>query len=201
MITNIDESIERGGTLLKNPTAWENNMVVAWGRAIARKSTSNRERRRRVSPYHHGYGGHPQQPDRLRRTAPHPGPTGPTPLQTRRALCRCRIHVRTQPGAQPRISEIDLIGPLPEVVTPQDLLPDGITQAQFQMDPQKKIATCPQGHQVRNPSLTVNTWSFHFPQKICATCPLHTRCCTGAGGWTKQPPACCCLGARSWLAS
>jgi transposase len=80
--------------------------------------------------------------------------------------------------------EIDLIGPLPEVVTPQDLLPNGITQAQFQMDPQKKIASCPQGHQARNPSLVVNTWSFHFPQKICAACPLHARCCTGKSGRT-----------------
>ncbi len=80
--------------------------------------------------------------------------------------------------------EIDLIGPLPEVVTPQDLLPNGITQAQFQMDPQKKIATCPQGHQARNPSLVVNTWSFHFPQKVCVVCPLHARCCTGKGGRT-----------------
>lgn len=80
--------------------------------------------------------------------------------------------------------EIDLIGPLPEVVTPQALLPDGITQAQFQMDSERKIATCPQGHQARNPSLVVNTWSFHFPQKVCAACPLHTRCCTGKGGRT-----------------
>lgn len=78
--------------------------------------------------------------------------------------------------------EIELIGPLPEVVTPQDLLPDGITQAQFQMDPIKKIATCPQGHQARNPSLVVNTWNFHFPAKVCAACPLRTRCCTGKGG-------------------
>ena len=80
--------------------------------------------------------------------------------------------------------QIDLIGPLPEVVTPQDLLPDGITQAQFQMDPEQKTATCPQGHQARNPSLTANTWSFHFPQKTCAVCPLRPHCCTGKGGRT-----------------
>ena len=80
--------------------------------------------------------------------------------------------------------EIDLLGPLPEVVTPQDRLPDGVTQAQFQMDPQKKIAICPQGHQACNPSLTENTWSFHFPQKVCAACLLHARCCTGQGGRT-----------------
>lgn len=86
--------------------------------------------------------------------------------------------------AHSRDLEIDLIGPLPEVVTPQDLLPDGITQAQFQMDLEKKIATCPQGHQARNPSLTEHTWSFHFPQKVCAACPLRSRCCTGQGGRT-----------------
>jgi transposase len=80
--------------------------------------------------------------------------------------------------------EIDLMGPLPEVVTPQDLLPDGITQAQFQMDPQERIATCPQGHQARHPSLVGNTWIFHFPAKVCAVCPLHSRCCTGKGGRT-----------------
>ena len=86
--------------------------------------------------------------------------------------------------AHSRDLEIDLIGPLPEVVTPQDLLPDGITQAQFQMDPERKIATCPQGHQAQNPSLIGNTWSFHFPQKVCAACPLRPRCCTGKGGRT-----------------
>ena len=108
------------------------------------------------------------------------------------------IERQCQPGAQyvdagylsgPNLAhsrdlEIDLIGPLPEVVTPQDLLPDGITQAQFQMDPQKKIATCPQGHPAQNPSLIVNTWSFHFPQKVCAACLWQARCCTGQGGRT-----------------
>jgi transposase len=86
--------------------------------------------------------------------------------------------------AHSRDLEIDLIGPLPEVVTPQDLLPDGITQAQFQLDPERKIATCPQGHQARNPSLTEHTWSFRFPQNVCAGCPLRPRCCTGRAGRT-----------------
>jgi transposase len=86
--------------------------------------------------------------------------------------------------AHSRDLDIDLIGPLPEVVTPQELLPDGITQAQFQMDLEKKIATCPQGHQALNPSLIVNTWSFHFPKKVCAACSLRARCCTGQGGRT-----------------
>ena len=46
------------------------------------------------------------------------------------------------------------------------------------------ISTCPQGHQAQTPSLTEHTWSFHFPQKVCAVCPLHARCCTGHGGRT-----------------
>ena len=71
---------------------------------------------------------------------------------------------------------IDLIGPLPEVVTPPELLPDGITQAQFRNRSEKKISTCPQGYQAQRPSLTENAWSFHFPQKVCAACPLHARC-------------------------
>ena len=86
--------------------------------------------------------------------------------------------------AHSRALEIDLIGPLPEVVTPQDLLPNGITQAQFQMDPQHKIVTCPQGHQARHPNRVVHAWRFHFPQKVCAACPLRSRCCTGQGGRT-----------------
>ncbi len=61
--------------------------------------------------------------------------------------------------------EIDLIGPLPEVVTPQDLLPNGITQAQFQMDPQHKVVTCPQGHQARHPKPGRARLEFSFSAK------------------------------------
>jgi transposase len=86
--------------------------------------------------------------------------------------------------AHSRDLRIDLIGPLPEVVTPQGRLPGGITQAQFQMDLERKIVTCPQGHQAHNPSLIVNTWKFQFPPKVCQACSLHARCCTGKGGRT-----------------
>jgi transposase len=79
---------------------------------------------------------------------------------------------------------IDLIGPLPGVVTPQELLPDGITQAHFQVDLENKVITCPQGQRATNPSIFGNTLSFRFPKKICAACELRSRCCTGKGGRT-----------------
>jgi hypothetical protein len=79
---------------------------------------------------------------------------------------------------------IDLKGPLPSVVTPQDLLPDGITHAQFQIDAEKNIVTCPQGHTASNPDLVGNSFRFQFPTKICQACPLRARCCTGKSGRT-----------------
>jgi transposase len=79
---------------------------------------------------------------------------------------------------------IDLIGPLPTVVTPQDLLPDGITQAQFQVDAENNRVTCPQGHSVGNPDPVGNSLRFQFPKSICESCQLRSRCCTGKGGRT-----------------
>jgi transposase len=80
--------------------------------------------------------------------------------------------------------KIDLIGPLPPVVTPQDLIPDGITQAQFQVDAENNRVTCPQGHTVGNPTAVGNSLRFQFPKKVCAACELRPRCCTGKGGRT-----------------
>jgi hypothetical protein len=80
--------------------------------------------------------------------------------------------------------QIDLIGPLPVVVTPQDLLPDGITQAQFQVDATHQRVTCPQGHTVGNPTPVGNSLRFRFPKQVCAACELRPRCCTGKGGRT-----------------
>jgi transposase len=70
------------------------------------------------------------------------------------------------------------------VVTPQDLLPDGITRAQFQVDAEKNIIICPQGHTASNPDPVGNSLRFQFPKKICDACPLHSRCCTGKSGRT-----------------
>jgi transposase len=86
--------------------------------------------------------------------------------------------------ANSREQNIDLIGPLPPVVTPQDRIPNGLTQAYFQVDPVGQIVTCPQGHAVANPTPTGNTLSFHFPKNVCASCVLRPRCCTGKGGRT-----------------
>lgn len=80
--------------------------------------------------------------------------------------------------------EIDLIGPLPTVVTPQDLIPNGITQAQFQVDAENNRVTCPQGHTVGNPTPVGNSLRFQFPKQVCAACELRPRCCTGKGGRT-----------------
>jgi transposase len=79
---------------------------------------------------------------------------------------------------------IDLIGPFPHFVTPQDLIPNGITQAQFQIDANHNRVTCPQGHSASNPVPVNNSLSFRFPLKICAACELRPRCCTGKGGRT-----------------
>ncbi len=80
--------------------------------------------------------------------------------------------------------KIDLIGPLPTVVTPQDLLPDGITQAQFQVDTDRNSVTCPQGYTARDPVPVGNSLRFQFPKQICAACQLRSRCCTGKSGRT-----------------
>ena len=82
------------------------------------------------------------------------------------------------------LQNIDLIGPLPPVVTPQDRIPNGLTQAYFQVDAAKQIVTCPQGHTVGNPTPMRNTLKFQFPKNLCASCALRPRCCTGKGGRT-----------------
>lgn len=79
---------------------------------------------------------------------------------------------------------IDLIGPLANFVTPQDRLPDGITQSQFQMDAKNNIVICPKGQVATHPVPVNNSLSFRFPLKTCAACELRSRCCTGKGGRT-----------------
>jgi hypothetical protein len=80
--------------------------------------------------------------------------------------------------------QIDLIGPLPSVKTPQDLLPNDITQVQFQVDTEKNLVTCPQGHTADHPVPVDNSLRFQFPKQICAACQLRSRCCTGKSGRT-----------------
>ena len=81
-------------------------------------------------------------------------------------------------------NDIDLIGPLANFVTPQDMLPNGITQSHFQIDAINKIVSCPKGHTAKNPSPVNNSLSFRFPMKTCAACELRPRCCTGKAGLT-----------------
>jgi len=86
--------------------------------------------------------------------------------------------------ANSREQNIDFIGPLPPVVTPQDRIPNGFSQVYFQVDPIGQIVTCPQGHTAGNPTLTGNALSFRFPKNLCASCVLRPRCCTGKAGRT-----------------
>lgn len=80
--------------------------------------------------------------------------------------------------------QIDLIGPLASAVTAQDLITDGMTQAQFQVDLQKKNVTCPQGQRVGSPIRKEQGMLFKFPTQVCAVCPVRSRCCTGKEGRT-----------------
>ena len=80
--------------------------------------------------------------------------------------------------------QIDLIGPLTPVKTPQDRLLDGITRAHFQIDAENKTVTCPKGEIARNPQSAHNSWRFEFPRSTCMACELHARCCMGKGGRT-----------------
>lgn len=79
---------------------------------------------------------------------------------------------------------IDLIGPLSPVVTPQDKIPDGITQVQFQVDLDHLLVTCPQGYTADQPVTEGQSWHFKFPTSTCAACELRPRCCTGKSGRT-----------------
>jgi transposase len=81
-------------------------------------------------------------------------------------------------------NHIDLIGPLPTVVTPQDLLAEGITQSHFQIDAKNKAVTCPKGYVATNPVPVNNSLSFRFSTATCAVCELRSRCCTGKAGRT-----------------
>jgi transposase len=80
--------------------------------------------------------------------------------------------------------QIDLRGPLAPAVTAQDLIPDGITQAQFQINLVEKQVTCPQGHRAVSPVVIQDGLRFQFPTVVCAACPLRPRCCAGKTGRT-----------------
>jgi len=80
---------------------------------------------------------------------------------------------------------IDLIGPLPRRQSPQERMPDGITQDQFHIDWEANVAICPAG-QMSNKGITHSSrgTQFRFRKAACRTCSLHSRCCSGASGRT-----------------
>jgi len=68
-----------------------------------------------------------------------------------------------------------------------DSSPNEFKIADFTLDHEAKVATCPGGqrsvkwcgHTERDGSAGVN---IHFDAKVCALCPLRSRCTTGQGG-------------------
>ncbi len=80
--------------------------------------------------------------------------------------------------------EIDLIGPVFAVISRQSKIPQGITTKQFVIDIVKGQATCPAGHSVLPDFGWAGKVRFRFPEEVCATCALRSRCCTGQRGRT-----------------
>jgi transposase len=86
--------------------------------------------------------------------------------------------------ANSQTHEIDLIGPLAPVSTPQDRIPDGITREQFEIDLENERVICPAGQHGEKHWKDEDTVRYQFPKKICQDCMLRPRCCTGKGGRT-----------------
>ncbi len=80
--------------------------------------------------------------------------------------------------------EIDLIGPVFAVISRQSKIPQGITTEQFNIDLEKGQATCPTGHSALPDFGWAGKVRFRFPEEVCATCALRSRCCTGQRGRT-----------------
>lgn len=73
----------------------------------------------------------------------------------------------------------DLIGPIRTTVTPQSKLPDGFSHADFLIDFEAKLVTCPNGQTAPIERSGVQGTQATFRATICADCPLRARCCTG----------------------
>jgi transposase len=73
----------------------------------------------------------------------------------------------------------DLLGPIRTTVTPQSKLKDGFTHADFQIDFEAKLVTCPNGQTAPIERSGVQGTQATFRATICADCPLRARCCTG----------------------
>lgn len=77
---------------------------------------------------------------------------------------------------------IDLVGP-----PLADTSPNGFKLADFRLDHQRQVATCPAGvESVKWAERTERDGSrslqIRFPRAVCAACPLRPRCTTAAGG-------------------
>jgi transposase len=79
---------------------------------------------------------------------------------------------------------IDLIGPLPPVISRQSKIAEGITTEQFHIDVEKQQAICPAGFMGKLASGWEGKVRFRFDDQTCLACPLQNRCCTGKGGRT-----------------
>jgi transposase len=78
-----------------------------------------------------------------------------------------------------RTSGEELLGPIRTTVTPQSKLPDGFSHADFQIDFDQRLVICPGGQTTPITSSGKNGEQAVFPRKVCAACPLRSRCCTG----------------------
>jgi transposase len=77
----------------------------------------------------------------------------------------------------------DLIAPAPSSdPSPQARLPDGLTQAHFQIDLERRVAICVAGATAVGREHKDGTIRFEFDAAQCAGCALRPRCCTGKGG-------------------
>lgn len=79
---------------------------------------------------------------------------------------------------------IDLIGPVPPVISKQSKIPDGIVTEQFEIDVEKQQAICPAGIQGKPDLGWEGKIRFRFADQVCLACALRARCCTGKGGRT-----------------
>jgi transposase len=89
--------------------------------------------------------------------------------------------------ASQRKHQIDLIGPMYDDRQWQAKTPDGFDLAQFQIDWEARVVTCPTGQRstVWSESLTARRRSqihVRFASTNCAVCPVRARCTRAKGG-------------------
>src|SRR5690606_25351177 len=73
----------------------------------------------------------------------------------------------------------ELLGPIRSVATPQDKLANGLSHADFQIDLVTGQVICPAGIEVFMSKGGNDSRQATFPARLCRSCPLYDRCCTG----------------------